>query len=38
MRLIDITLDLLADRLMFLKSGVAISSDTASRQSPGSAP
>jgi glycosyltransferase involved in cell wall biosynthesis len=31
-RLIDITLDLLADRVTFLKSGVSIASDTASKR------
>ena len=31
-RLLDITLDLLADRVTFLKSGVSISSDTASKR------
>jgi hypothetical protein len=32
-RLINITLDLLAERVAFLRSGVGISSDTAARAS-----
>jgi hypothetical protein len=34
-RLLDITLDLLADRVAFLKSGVAISSENAPSSSKG---